>query len=415
MESFPVATTTAQLAALRSQDASIARGDAVTPQQLALNLSIRGTLDLGILRDSLRLLVARHGALRASFNGDGHTVAARAEVQLPVMDLSTAGVNYREVMRSQTRRLAVDPIDRRCAPMFRSLLFQRSPREHHLFVVVSRLIADQRSLRIIHHDLQHCYDHLAVGIPLAPVGAYEQAQERMVHGQLAQASDGCATSCADEPTRDDFPFALPTKSRAAHATSVVTTLLGDAASAALMRQARRTQKSLTNLVTAAAVVLTSELTRRHRVAIWLECTHRGRHTLPDAVAWMSRKHLISATVGNNPFAEIIEEVQSAVACAQTHRWGNHSTTTARADAFSVGVETHNITPAVRHPRNAAGVTFERIATGSSRMFGGMNLAIFLTLPRIYISASYWNHIFARVAVTQLLTKYESTLMDLASS
>ncbi|MGW7275027.1 amino acid adenylation domain-containing protein [Streptomyces sp. NPDC054864] len=118
-------------------------------------LLLRGPLDVTALRDSLTGLVARHEALRTTFDtvdGQGvQIIRPPAPVALPVHDASGEDADVR------IRALFSEPFDLRTGPLLRPALIRVAPEEHVLVLSMHHIVTDGRSLGLIQRDLGELY------------------------------------------------------------------------------------------------------------------------------------------------------------------------------------------------------------------------------------------------------------------
>ncbi|HEU5271204.1 MAG TPA: condensation domain-containing protein, partial [Jatrophihabitans sp.] len=129
---------------------------------LALRLRLRGELDLAALRESLRLLVARHEGLRTRFeqvDGVGYQLidAPPAEVDLLVVDLPATG--WQQLMAAEEARPFV--LDRQW-PM-RCWLGRFTDQDHVLVLTLHHIAADGWSAGILTDELAQCYSAVRAG------------------------------------------------------------------------------------------------------------------------------------------------------------------------------------------------------------------------------------------------------------
>ncbi len=129
---------------------------------MPLPLRLDGPLDVAALAAALTALVARHGALRATFGAaDGRpfqTLAAPAPVPLPVVDLAALPAGARE--RAAERLLAGDarrPLDLERGPLYAARLFRLGGREHLLSWVFHHLVSDGWSVGVFLDELAVLY------------------------------------------------------------------------------------------------------------------------------------------------------------------------------------------------------------------------------------------------------------------
>ena len=122
-----------------------------------------GPLNQEVLERSFKELVRRHETLRTTFAvEDGppeQVIAEHHKMELPVTELSGLPSQKREasVLRIATEE-ARQPFDLTKGPLIRSRLLRLSKQNHILVVTVHTIIADERSLSILAHELATLYE-----------------------------------------------------------------------------------------------------------------------------------------------------------------------------------------------------------------------------------------------------------------
>lgn len=126
--------------------------------------SVRGPLDTNALRQALDTVARRHTALRLGFPSAEELVQVVAEdvtARLEVVDLSEDAEGRAEALRLAEQH-ALAPFDRAAPPLWRARVFQLGAEKSILSLAIHHLVCDERSLEIVHRDLQAAYAaHLA--------------------------------------------------------------------------------------------------------------------------------------------------------------------------------------------------------------------------------------------------------------
>jgi amino acid adenylation domain-containing protein len=163
---------------------------------VAVRLS--GWLDVTALRNALNFIVARHDALRTTFETIEGTpaqeVAREVVLELPVIDLSTEREGVREaaakrILERETRR----PFDLSKGPLIRALLVRVTEQEHMLLVTMHHIVTDGWSVGIFQRELSCLYQAFTSGEPITlpdlPIQYpdYSSWQRRWFAGQLYEA------------------------------------------------------------------------------------------------------------------------------------------------------------------------------------------------------------------------------------
>jgi amino acid adenylation domain-containing protein len=136
-------------------------------------LSYRGErLDVALLRQALGEVVARHAALRTTFQAvDGEpyqVVHDESAVEVPVLDLTGEPPDRRAVaVRDERRRRARRPWDLANGPLLRAELYRLDADDYTLVVTVHHIATDGRSLGILRQELAAVHRALRSGRPPA--------------------------------------------------------------------------------------------------------------------------------------------------------------------------------------------------------------------------------------------------------
>ena len=173
--------------------------DQLEPGTAAYNLPrafrISGPLDISVLKQALKTVVARHASLRTVFesvNGECHqAVRLDMQVEIPVIDLTNTPERQREaeglrVISEEGKK----PFDLRNGPLLRSLLVRLAPEQHIFLLVLHHIIIDGWSISILFRELTGCYASLFRGQPISlpeiPVqyAEYAQWQREYMSGEI---------------------------------------------------------------------------------------------------------------------------------------------------------------------------------------------------------------------------------------
>ena len=154
--------------------------DQLEPGTPAFNLPaaarLTGPLDASVLERTLNEIVARHEALRTTFDAiDGRPVqliSPSLELTLPVVDLSTVEPSERE---TYIRRLANEelsqPFDLARGPLLRALLVRFEPEQHVFLMTMHHIVSDGWSMIVFLRELAQIYSAFSLGksSPLSPL------------------------------------------------------------------------------------------------------------------------------------------------------------------------------------------------------------------------------------------------------
>ncbi|WP_162834706.1 non-ribosomal peptide synthetase [Amycolatopsis circi] len=145
-------------------------------------LRLRGRLDVPALRAAWQAVVDRHEVLRTHVSATSpddprQTVTAQLTAAVPVVDLTDASAEAREVVRTALKT----PFRLAEGPLWRLVLVRTSPEEHVLAICLHHLIADGESIGLLLHELGAQYRARGrADLPALPVqyGDYAVWQHR---------------------------------------------------------------------------------------------------------------------------------------------------------------------------------------------------------------------------------------------
>src|SRR5262245_61831220 len=155
----------------------------------------RGPLDVSMFARALNDIVARHEALRTTFQVIGsqpmQVIAPSLSTPLPVTDLHALAETERE---TEAERLAAEvarlPFDLATGPLIRASMLRLGESDHVLLLTTHHIISDGWSLVVLFRELGAVYGALCAGepSPLAPL-AIQYAdfaiwQRQWLHGQV---------------------------------------------------------------------------------------------------------------------------------------------------------------------------------------------------------------------------------------
>lgn len=161
VRTFP--TTDAQreiwLATELGSEASLAYNESIS-------LQMRGALDVAALQAALNALVARHEALRATFDSEGATMLISSDVAIGIdlIDLTGPEQAARDARFAELRVEAVQtPFDLTNGPLLRAVLVRMTADVHELILTAHHIVVDGWSAGIISRDLMTLYKQIAGG------------------------------------------------------------------------------------------------------------------------------------------------------------------------------------------------------------------------------------------------------------
>ncbi len=140
----------------------------LAPESSAYNLPgairIRGHLDVSALRRAFQTLIERHASLRTSFIAVRGAPVQRVAPHVPLPLYEEDAADWSEAALTQAlHEEAHRPFDLARAPLFRVIVYRRSPREHILLLAMHHIIADFWSLAVLLHELDILYSAAHAG------------------------------------------------------------------------------------------------------------------------------------------------------------------------------------------------------------------------------------------------------------
>ncbi|MFD9179399.1 amino acid adenylation domain-containing protein, partial [Streptomyces diastaticus] len=288
-------------------------------------LRLTGTLDVAALHSAVTGLVARHEALRTTFDSvDGRGVQiVHDTLDVPVRTVDADGTaEVDAVLRAE----AVEPFDLRTGPLLRVLLVRAAPGEHVLVVAMHHIVTDGWSMGIITRELSALYAAAVRGedaaLPALPVqypdfAVWQRARHTgdTLDAQLAHWRERLAgLEPLDLPT--DRP--RPQVRTAAGGTRVFTV---PAALAGRLTELGRTRgASLFMGLTAVTKLVLARYTGRSDIALGTAVSGRERAELEGLVGFFVNTLALRTRVdAADRFTDLLDRVRSTTLDAFAHQ------------------------------------------------------------------------------------------------
>ncbi|MFE7296373.1 amino acid adenylation domain-containing protein [Streptomyces sp. NPDC057579] len=297
---------------------------------IVTGLRLGGTLDAAALQRALTGLVARHEALRTTYEavdgGARQVVHPAAEVPCARTDLSGVPEDRREdVLRGHVERAAARPFSLAEGPVLRAELFRLGARDHLLLLVIHHIATDGGSMAVLCEELGVLYTAELTGtapaLPELPVGYVDYAvwQRRLLSGP---ALDGHLAYWR-ERLAGVRPLALPTdRPRPTVRSSAGRMLLVDIeprVAAGLKELARRHDATLFMVLTAAVQLLLARWTGQRDIVVGTPSAGRPRQELEGVVGLFVNTVAIRSTVAmDRTFGELLDAVRGTALEAFEH-------------------------------------------------------------------------------------------------
>ncbi|ANN17190.1 non-ribosomal peptide synthetase [Amycolatopsis orientalis] len=294
-------------------------------------LRLRGELDVAALADALTALVARHEALRTTFDADsGHgvqRVGAPYAVGLPLDDLSGLSEEDRSAALHRTLEREVrQPFDLRTGPLLRARLIRLAPDEHVLTLTLHHIVTDGWSSGVLVGDLDALYTAFVRGteaeLPELPIQYADFAvwQRQVVEGELLAEQLGYWRDRLDgvpplEPPTDRPRPAVRTTNGDWYAFEVPSGLV-----TALKKLARGQDGTLFMTLVAACQVLLGRWSGQDDVAVGTVTSGRDRPELERLIGFFVNTLVLRSTVdAKRTFRELLTSVRETVLGAFAHQ------------------------------------------------------------------------------------------------
>ncbi|MEU8827139.1 non-ribosomal peptide synthase/polyketide synthase [Streptomyces sp. NPDC048636] len=295
----------------------------------AVALRLTGALDRPALSRALDGLVARHEALRTTFEETGgrpvQVVSPVAELPLAVADLVDAADGGAELDRLLLREYA-RPFDLRTGPLLRALLIRVADTEHVLLLTAHHIVTDGWSMGVLTDELCALYGAAATPgapdpLPPVPVQYPDFAvwQRERLSGAALERQLGYWT----ERLKDTEPLELPTdRPRPAVRTSAgaVHTFTVSAATASRLRElAAGRHTTLFGALVAVCQGLFARWSGQDDIAIGTVTSGRGRTELERAVGFFVNTVVLRSAVDTGrSFHELLDGAGALVLDAFAH-------------------------------------------------------------------------------------------------
>ncbi|MFC7468932.1 condensation domain-containing protein [Actinomadura keratinilytica] len=288
-------------------------------------LRLTGTLDEAALGSAVAGLVARHEALRTTFDAvDGRGVqVVHDTVEVPVR---TVGVTGADEVDAVLRAEAVRPFDLRTGPLLRVLLVRVAPTEHVLVMAMHHIVTDGWSMGIITRELSELYAAAVRGedavLPALPV----QYPDFAVWQREQHTGDALDAQLAHWRTRlaGLEPLDLPTdRPRPQVRTAEGSTRLFTVPAALARRLSelgRARGASLFMGLTAVTQLTLARYTGRRDIALGTAVSGRERTELEGLVGFFVNTLVLRSQVdAARTFADLLDEVKSTTLDAFAHQ------------------------------------------------------------------------------------------------
>ncbi|MFI0486728.1 amino acid adenylation domain-containing protein [Actinomadura sp. 9N215] len=303
-----------------------------TEYHVPLSLHLTGRLDLNLLRDALRAIVARQEVLRTEFTADEEgapqqIIRAVPSIELPVSDLSgmpaaRAQAEARWLVDGDAQR----PFDLSAGSLLRARLVRLSEEDHVLALTVHHIAFDEWSANVLLTELSELYTALQEGrrpeLPeLAVQYADYAAWQREVYSgeRLQEHLDYWRTQLADLPVLY-LPTDRPRPDTRASATGKVDFTIDAEITQRLRRIGRRAGASMFMTLLAAYQALLARHSGQSDVIVGSPTANRGRPEVEDLIGpFINILPLRTDLSGDPAFQEVVARVRRVALDAYAHQ------------------------------------------------------------------------------------------------
>jgi amino acid adenylation domain-containing protein len=290
-----------------------------------LVLRMKGTLDVGVLRRALEILVDRHDSLRTTFHeragGAVQRIGACPGEVLSIEDVSADRLDARV-------RAEVDaPFSLTTGPLFRARLFRLDPSDQVLVINQHHIIADAWSLAILLRELGQAYDALSHGktpeLPELPIRYADWAawqHRRLAAGRREESIAFWKKALEGAPPCLTLPTDRPRPAEQTFRGKSKTFALEGPIGRRLESLARSSGASVFMTTLAAFAAYLARISGQDDLVIGVPAANRDRRETEGVVGFFLNTLALRIDVSNNPtFAELVQRVRKSALDAYAHQ------------------------------------------------------------------------------------------------
>ena len=291
---------------------------------VACRWSLRGPLNVEMLRQALNAVCARHEALRTCFELQAgelvQKIGSELELFLPIHDLHDLPITEKEAEAERiTVAEATHPFSLTEGPLIRTRLVRLENQHYVLLVTVHHAICDGWSVGIISRDLGACYQSFVTDTPANLVELPIQFADYVVWQQEAFEKSFFQTQTTfwKKQLRNLQPLAiggdLPQIPEPSWDGKIVSGLLPRAMTDALAQVSQRNGTTMFSTALSALCVLLNALSGREDIAIGTQVAGRNRVELENAIGLFNNALVLRTRLArSNKFSEVLAQVSDTV-------------------------------------------------------------------------------------------------------
>ncbi len=310
--------------------------DQLVPDNPFYNLSsayrLSGRLEGEALRQALQQIVARHEALRTTFESVGgrphQVIASSMLVPLEITDLGGMAAGEREA--EAARLLAAEaahPFDLAAGPLLRAGLLRLWEEEHVLWVSMHHIVSDGWSMGVFFKELGTLYGALVRGepSPLPPLkiqyADFAAWQRSWLEGEpLAAQLAYWRARLLGSPAALELPADFPRPPLLTHRGASISFRVEPELSQALRGLARREGATLYMTLLAAFQALLSRYTGGTDIVLGSPIANRTRAEVEDLIGFFVNTLVLRTDLSGDPsFLELISRVREVALGAYAHQ------------------------------------------------------------------------------------------------
>ncbi|HEY6927934.1 MAG TPA: amino acid adenylation domain-containing protein, partial [Steroidobacteraceae bacterium] len=295
-------------------------------------IRLRGALDEGALRTALSGVVARHEALRTTFqqtSGEAtQVICAPRELCLRRSDLSDREESARAMQLSLLLETEVnEPFDLRAGPLIRARLVKLGALEHVLSLTMHHIVSDGWSIGVLLQDLATLYAAAREGrsaqLPPLPIqyADYSVWQRKWLQGEVLQKQlNYWRAHLAGAPALLELPTDRARPAVQSYAGGNVTIVLGAQLAAALRLLAKQQDATLFMTLYAGFAILLSRLSGQSDTVIGVPVANRQRAELEGLIGFFVNTLALRVQVDEaRSVATLIERVKEITLGGYAHQ------------------------------------------------------------------------------------------------
>ncbi|MCG6577323.1 amino acid adenylation domain-containing protein, partial [Pseudomonas sp. AF32] len=294
-------------------------------------LRLNGRLAPQALRGALDRIVARHEALRTTFDKVGGDVVQRIAAEESGFALTFQDLSNRVDAEDELARLAAQeahaPFDLQRGPLIRGRLVRLAQEAHVLLVTMHHIVSDGWSMGVLTRELGALYQACLHGAadPLPPLliqyADFAVWQRRWLSGEvLSEQSAYWQRTLADAPPLLTLPADRPRPAQQDYAGATLPVIFDEALTADLKVLSQRHGTTLYMTVLAAWAAVLGRLSGQDTVVIGSPTANRRRAEVEELIGFFVNTLAVPIDVSGRPSVEtLLQRVKAQTLSAQAHQ------------------------------------------------------------------------------------------------